>query len=72
MKSFKTWLRSFIGHPSIVGDLACDVCNDKNFPSKACSYQTIYDYLEPKDDDVIIAFLDAWSRYQMYLREVAE
>lgn len=66
IKSFKKWIKQFIGEDSEIGDLADDIYRDNEFPSSK-KFEDHLRYLRRKTDHVVLmSFYDAWNDYDFY------
>lgn len=69
MITFKTFIKRFEEDESPIGDLARDILEDSQFPSRATTFAYIYDYLRCKrNEKVIDTFVEAWEIYRKVVR----
>lgn len=64
MKTFRIWIKQYIGESTPLGDLAEDIIDDSTFPRKN-NHDTILEYLHDQNaiQNAIITFESAWKLY---------
>lgn len=67
---FKTWISLFANVDLPIGDLAADICNDKDFPEGE-DYFEILEYLSGKAghnrQEIISLFRKVWDFYEWHI-----
>ena len=68
MRSFYTWMKQFKHDDNPIGDLARDMCCDKDFPRHSVCHKHIKDYLEARNAcwGALDAFEEAFEKYKLF------